>query len=87
MFTACSVRRLRPECQSLPAIQPAGVAAHARGNGLVRLDLSEESIADFAAWKDWLLAAFAGIGIGSLPFLAGLLAVRGLRWCSCWSPS
>lgn len=41
-------------------------------------NLSEESIADFAAWKDWLLAAFAAIGIGSCLFVQDFLAVRGL---------
>ena len=41
-------------------------------------NLSEESIADFASWKDWLLAAFAAIGIGSCIFVQDFLAVRGL---------
>ena len=41
-------------------------------------NLSEESIADFASWKDWLLAAFAGIGLGSCIFVQDFLAVRGL---------
>jgi len=41
-------------------------------------NLSEESIADFASWKDVLLAAFACIGLGSCIFVQDFLAIRGL---------
>jgi hypothetical protein len=41
-------------------------------------NLSEESIADFAAYKNALLAIFAGIGIATCIFVQDFLAVRGL---------
>ena len=41
-------------------------------------NLSQESIADFAAWKTPLLGAFAAIGIGACVFVQDFLAVRGL---------
>ena len=41
-------------------------------------NLSQESIADFATYKDVLFAAFAAIGIGSCIFVQDFLAVRGL---------
>jgi hypothetical protein len=41
-------------------------------------NLSQESIADFAAYKNLLFAGFAAVGIGSCIFVQDFLAVRGL---------
>jgi hypothetical protein len=41
-------------------------------------NLSQESISDFASYKNILFAAFAGIGIGTCIFVQDFLAVRGL---------
>lgn len=40
--------------------------------------LSQESIADFASYKNFLFAGFAAVGIGSCIFVQDFLAVRGL---------
>ena len=48
------------------------------GTGWFLVNLSQESISDFAAWKNVLLAGFAAIGIGSCIFVRDFLAVRGL---------
>lgn len=41
-------------------------------------NLSQESIADFASYKNILFAGFAAIGIGTCVFVHDFLAVRGL---------
>src|SRR3974390_507237 len=41
-------------------------------------NLSQESISDFASYKNILLAAFAGVGLGACIFVQDFLAVRGL---------
>jgi hypothetical protein len=41
-------------------------------------NLSQESIADFAAYKNILFAGFAAVGIGSCMYVQDFLAVRGL---------
>jgi hypothetical protein len=41
-------------------------------------NVSQESISDFAAYKNVLLAVFAAVGIGSCIFVRDFLAVRGL---------
>jgi hypothetical protein len=41
-------------------------------------NLNQESIADFASWKNALIALFAAVGIGSCIFVQDFLAVRGL---------
>jgi hypothetical protein len=74
-------------------VKPEGFAAAVRkfprslpwGYGLMILgtvwflyNLSQESISDFASWKNILIAAFAGIGIGTCIFVQDFLAIRGL---------
>jgi len=41
-------------------------------------NLSQESISDFAAYKNVLFAGFAAVGIGSCIYVQDFLAVRGL---------
>jgi hypothetical protein len=41
-------------------------------------NLSQESISDFAQWKNALFILFAGVGIGTCCFVQDFLAVRGL---------
>src|SRR6266436_7919389 len=41
-------------------------------------NLSQESISDFATWKNVLFAGFAAVGIGTCIFVQDFLAVRGL---------
>jgi hypothetical protein len=48
------------------------------GTGWFLFNLNQESIADFAAYKKYLMAGFAAVGIGSCIFVQDFLAVRGL---------
>jgi hypothetical protein len=48
------------------------------GTGWFLYNLSQESIADFAAYKNVLFAGFAAVGIGSCIYVQDFLAVRGL---------
>jgi len=48
------------------------------GTAWFLLNLSQESISDFAAYKNILLLGFAAVGIGSCIFVQDFLAVRGL---------
>src|SRR6516225_6096569 len=74
-------------------VKPAAFAAAVRkfprsvpwGYGLMLLgtawfvyNLSQESISDFAAYKNLLFAGFAAVGIGSCIYVQDFLAVRGL---------
>ena len=64
--------------RSFPRSQAWGVALMFLGTAWFLLNLSQESISDFAAWKNVLLAGFAAVGIGSCVFVRDFLAVRGL---------
>ena len=55
-----------------------GVALMLLGTAWFLYYLSQESISDFAAYKNVLIALFAGVGIGSCIFVRDFLAVRGL---------
>jgi len=61
-----------------PRSLPWGVALMALGTVWFLWNLSQESIADFANYKQWLFAGFAGVGLGTCIFVQDFLAVRGL---------
>ncbi len=64
--------------RKFPRSLPWGFALILLGTAWFVWNLSQESIADFAAWKTPLLGAFAAIGIGACIFVQDFLAVRGL---------
>ena len=64
--------------RKFPRSLPWGIALMLLGTVWFLWNLSEESIADFAAYKNLLLAGFAGVGLGACVFVQDFLAVRGL---------
>ena len=64
--------------RKFPRSLPWGVALMVLGTVWFLWNLSQESIADFANYKDYLLAAFAAVGLGTCVFVQDFLAVRGL---------
>jgi hypothetical protein len=55
-----------------------GYALMLLGTAWFVYNLSQESISDFAAYKNILFAGFAAVGIGSCIYVQDFLAVRGL---------
>lgn len=68
---AAAVRRF-------PRSMPWGYALMLLGTAWFIFNLSQESISDFAAYKNILFAGFAAVGIGSCIYVQDFLAVRGL---------
>jgi len=68
---AAAVRRF-------PRSLPWGCALMLLGTAWFLWNLNQESIADFASYKNILLCGFAGVGIGACFFVQDFLAVRGL---------
>jgi hypothetical protein len=64
--------------RKFPRSLPWGIALMALGSLWFLWNLSQESIADFASYKEWLFAGFAGVGLGTCFFVQDFLAVRGL---------
>jgi len=64
--------------RKFPRSLPWGIALMALGTVWFLWNLSQESIADFASYKNVLLAGFAGVGLGACIFVQDFLAVRGL---------
>src|SRR5438477_3821824 len=64
--------------RKFPRSLPWGYALMILGTGWFLYNLSQESIADFAAYKNILFAGFAAVGIGSCIYVQDFLAVRGL---------
>lgn len=64
--------------RKFPRNLPLGIVLMLVGTAWFLWNLSQESVADFASYKDWLFAGFAFVGIGSCIFVQDFLAVRGL---------
>jgi hypothetical protein len=64
--------------RKFPRSLPWGYALMLLGTAWFLYNLSQESIADFASFKNVFYAGFAAIGIGSCIFVQDFLAVRGL---------
>ncbi len=64
--------------RKFPRSVPWGVALMVLGTGWFLWNLSQESIADFAQYRNVLFAGFAGVGLGTCIFVQDFLAVRGL---------
>ena len=64
--------------RKFPRSLPWGVALMVLGTVWFLWNLSQESIADFASYKNVLFAGFAGVGLGTCIFVQDFLAVRGL---------
>jgi hypothetical protein len=68
---AASVRRF-------PRNLPLGIALMLLGTAWFLWIVNQEPIADFSAFKPYMMFAFAAVGIGSCIFVRDFLAVRGL---------
>ena len=64
--------------RKFPRSIPWGYALMALGTAWFLWNLSQESISDFASYKNVLFAGFAGVGLGTCIFVQDFLAVRGL---------
>ncbi len=64
--------------RKFPRSVPWGVALMLVGTVWFLWNLSQESIADFAAYKNVLFTGFAAVGLGTCIFVQDFLAVRGL---------
>jgi hypothetical protein len=64
--------------RKFPRSMPWGYALMLLGTAWFVYNLSQESISDFAAYKNVLFAGFAAVGIGSCIYVQDFLAVRGL---------
>ena len=64
--------------RKFPRNLPAGVVLMLLGTAWFVWNVNNESVADFSAFKPYMLTAFAAVGILSCLFVQDFLAVRGL---------
>lgn len=64
--------------RKFPRSIPWGYCLMLLGTGWFLFYLSQESISDFASWKNVLMLGFAAVGLGSCLYVQDFLAVRGL---------
>jgi hypothetical protein len=64
--------------RKFPRNLPAGVLLMLLGTAWFIWNVNVEPIADFTAFKPYMIAAFVAVGVGSCIFVQDFLAVRGL---------
>jgi hypothetical protein len=67
--------------RSFPRDQVSGFALMGVGTAWFLYNLNAEAIADFAAYKTWMLIGFGAIGVLTCIYVRDYLAVRGLSVC------
>jgi hypothetical protein len=66
------------QARAFPRNEAAGFVLMGLGTAWFLYNLNAEAIADFAAYKKWMLTGFGAIGILSCIYVRDYLAVRGL---------
>jgi hypothetical protein len=64
--------------RKFPRNVPIGIVLMLIGTAWFLLNLSEESISDFATYKNVLFLLFAAVGVGTCIYVQDFIAVRGL---------
>jgi hypothetical protein len=67
--------------RAFPRCQKWGYALMGIGTAWFLYNLNNEAIADFAAYKKWMLVGFGAIGVLTCIYVRDYLAVRGLAVC------
>ncbi|HEX9045467.1 MAG TPA: hypothetical protein VF988_00455 [Verrucomicrobiae bacterium] len=69
---------LAAAARKFPRNLPAGIVLMLLGTAWFAWNVNIEPIADFSAFKPYMIAAFIGVGVGSCIFVQDFLAIRGL---------
>lgn len=69
------------KARAFPRCQFTGFILMGLGTAWFLYNLNSEAIADFAAYKKWMLTGFGAIGILTCIYVRDFLAVRGLSVC------
>ena len=69
------------QARAFPRNEPIGFVLMILGSAWFVYNLNHEAIADFAAYKKYMLAGFGALGVLTCIFVRDYLAVRGLAVC------
>jgi hypothetical protein len=78
IYGIASPQKFAASARKFPRNLPAGIALMLLGTGWFLWLVNQEPIADFSAFKPYMMAVFAAVGICSCIFVQDFLAVRGL---------
>ena len=68
----------KEQARKFPRSLPIGYVLTLAATAWFLYYVQQEQIADFAAWKKYMLAGFAALGVGTCIYLKDFLAIRGL---------
>ena len=78
IYGLANPQRFTASVRKFPRNLPVGIALMLLGTAWFVYNVNVEPIADFSAFKPYMLAGFAAIGVASCIFVQDFLAVRGL---------
>jgi hypothetical protein len=78
IFALAKPREFSRTARAFPRNEAAGFALMGLGTAWFLYNLNSEAIADFAAYKTWMLMGFGALGLASCIYVRDFLAVRGL---------
>ena len=81
IYALVSPRDFAQRARSFPRCETSGFILMGIGTIWFLYNLNSEAIADFAAYKKWMLTGFGAIGVLTCIYVRDYLAVRGLSVC------
>jgi len=78
IYGIVSPQKFAASVRKFPRNVPIGIVLMLLGTGWFLWNLNQESISEFATYRDKLLIGFAAVGIASCFFVQDFIAVRGL---------
>lgn len=81
IYALAKPKEFAAAARSFPRSEPLGFLLMAIGTIWFLYNLNAEAIADFAAYKKWMLTGFGALGLLTCIYVRDYLAVRGLSVC------
>jgi hypothetical protein len=81
LYALAKPKEFAATARAFPRSEPIGFLLMGIGTIWFLYNLNAEAIADFAAYKKWMLTGFAALGLLTCIYVRDYLAVRGLSVC------
>ena len=81
LYALAKPRSFTEHARAFPRCQISGFVLMGLGTLWFLSNLNSEAIADFAAYKKWMLIGFGALGLFTCIYVRDYLAVRGLAVC------
>src|SRR5215217_8242107 len=81
IYALLKPKEFAEHARAFPRCEKTGFVLMGLGTAWFLYNLNAEAIADFAAYKKWMLIGFGAVGVLTCIYVRDYLAVRGLSVC------